>query len=144
LPYLNATLGRGIYLPDKPALSWRHEGRNIGFWPNRIAVENLESRDQAREVVDRLVSLVNQAWDKRDEIEPDTTTHKQLRPLELRQLLPQTNCKACGEATCFNFALKLAAGQVELAGCTPLYDEPDLANQRAQLESLLVTKWPTL
>ena len=37
LPYLNATLSRALYLPDEPVLSWRHEGHNIGFWPDRCA-----------------------------------------------------------------------------------------------------------
>ena len=33
LPYLNATLSRGIYLPNEPALSWRHEGRKSASGP---------------------------------------------------------------------------------------------------------------
>jgi ArsR family metal-binding transcriptional regulator len=31
------------------------------------------------------------------------------------KLLPQTNCKQCGEPTCYTFALKLAASQRKLA-----------------------------
>jgi ArsR family metal-binding transcriptional regulator len=144
LPYLNATLSRGIYLPGKPALSWRHEGHNIGFWPDRIAIDNLASREEVKEMVERLVDLVNQIWAKREELEPDTTTHKRLQPLELYQLLPRTNCKACGEETCFNFALKLVAAQATLALCTPLYGEPAFEAERTKLESLLATRWPAL
>jgi ArsR family metal-binding transcriptional regulator len=114
------------------------EGRNIGFWPRRIAVENLASREQAREVVERLVGLVNQVWEKHEQLEPDTTTHKHLQPLELYQLLPRTNCRACGEETCFNFALKLVAAQTNLERCTPLY-EKELEAQRGQLETVLAT-----
>ena len=105
LPYLNATLSRGVYVPGRPSLAWRHDGHNIGFWPNRIAADDLKSREQAAEVIDQLVDLVNQTWARRDEIEPDTTTHKRLQPLELYSLLPRTNCRACGEQTCFYFAL---------------------------------------
>ncbi|MBT4503555.1 MAG: hypothetical protein HOC74_37840 [Gemmatimonadetes bacterium] len=144
LPYLNATLSRGIYLPDEPVLSWRNEGHNIGFWPDRIAVDHLDSREQVDEAVGHLVKLVNDVWEKRDQIEPDHTTHERLQPLELLRSLPRTNCKICGESTCFNFALKLAAGQVNLEQCTPLYEDRDLAEERAQLESVLTTKWPTL
>ena len=144
LPYLNANLERGIYLPNKPALSWRHEGRNVGFWPHRIAVDNLKNREQVNEVVEHLVDLVNQVWERRDQLEPDTTTHKLLQPLELYQLLPRTNCKVCGEETCFNFALKLVAAQTQLERCTPLYDEPTFETQRTRLESLLAAKWPAL
>ena len=144
LPYLNAALSRGIYLPESPALSWRHEGRNIGFWPDHIAVDHLLSRDQARVIVDELVDLVNRVWEKRAELQPDTTTHRRLQPLELYQLLPRTNCRECGEATCFNFALKLAAAQRDLAQCTPLFAEVLWETQRQQLESLVATRWPAL
>jgi ArsR family metal-binding transcriptional regulator len=144
LPYLNATLSRGIYSPARQTLAWRKDGHNIGFWPDRIAAEGLESREQAKEVIESLVALVNQTWEQRDEIEPDATMHERRQPLELFRLLPQTNCKRCGEETCFAFALKLAAGQSELEGCTPLYEEQSYVDRRAQLEALLARKWPTL
>lgn len=144
LPYLNATLSRGIYLPDEPVLSWRHEGHNIGFWSDRIAVNHMDSRAQVDEVVERLVKMVNEIWEKRDRIEPDTTTHERLQPLEIFRSLPRTNCKVCGESTCFNFALKLAAGQVQLEQCTPLYDDPAFEEQKSRLDALLSAKWPTL
>lgn len=137
LPYLNATLSRGTYLQDGPVLSWRNEGHNIGFWPDRIAVDHLDSREEVEEVVKGLVRMVNEVWEKRDQIEPNTTTREHLQPLELLRSLPRTNCKACDESTCFNFALKLAVGQVELAQCTPLYDDPAHGEQRMQLEALL-------
>jgi ArsR family metal-binding transcriptional regulator len=142
LPYLNATLARGVYVPDRPALSWRHAGHNIGFWPRRIAVEGLHSREEVEQVVARLVELVNATWARRDQLEPDHTTHPRLQPLEIYQLLPRTNCKACGEETCFVFALKLVAAQAELARCTPL-DEVGHAAQWARLATMLETRWPT-
>lgn len=144
LAYLNAILSRGIYSPGRPSLAWRKEGHNIGFWPDRIAADNLESREKAKEIIDSLVALVNQTWERRDEIEPDATTHERRQPLELFRLLPQTNCKRCGAETCFAFALRLAAGQAGLEGCTPLYEDQAWAEQRAQLEELLARKWPTL
>ena len=99
---------------------------------------------RAREIVDQLVDLVNSVWDKRAELQPDTTTHRRLQPLELFQLLPRTNCKQCGEETCFNFALKVAAAQRELSQCAPLYTQACWEAQRSQLESLVATRWPAL
>jgi ArsR family metal-binding transcriptional regulator len=140
---LNATLSRGIYSPGRPSLAWRHEGHNIGFWPDRIAADDLESREQAKEVIESLVDLVNQTWERRDELEPDTSTHERRQPLELYHLLPRTNCKRCGEETCFAFALKLAAAQAQLVDCPLLYEDPERAEQRTALEELLAAKWPT-
>ncbi|MFC1836173.1 (Fe-S)-binding protein [Thermodesulfobacteriota bacterium] len=144
LPYLNATLRSGTYFEDAPAFSWRKGDHKIGFWSDRIAADHLESREQAKEVIDELVKMVNETWEKRSEIEPDTTPRENLQPLELFRLLPKTNCKECGESSCFNFALKLAAGQLELKKCAPIFAEEQYEEQRAQLVSLLETKRPLL
>ena len=144
LPYLNATLSRGIYKPGRPSLAWHKDGHNITFWSDRIAADGLESREQVKEIIESLVALVNETWERRGEIEPDDTTHERRQPLELYRLLPRTNCKRCGEETCFAFALKLAAGQADPEGCRPMYEEGAHAEQRTQLEALLARKWPTL
>jgi ArsR family metal-binding transcriptional regulator len=52
------------------------------------------------------------------------------------RLLPQTNCKQCGEPTCFTFALKLAASQKKIADCPPLL-EPSHAEKRAALKAVI-------
>jgi ArsR family metal-binding transcriptional regulator len=144
LPYLNATLRSGDYLPDVPAFSWRKGPHKIGFWSDRIAADNLESREQAKEIIDELVEMVNDVWEKRAQIEPDNTPRENLQPLELYKLLPRTNCKKCGESTCFNFALKLAAGQVDLKDCKPVCEEDEHREQCDKLGSLLKTKRPLL
>lgn len=144
LPYLNAKLRNGTYLPEVPAFSWRKNEHKIAFWPDRIAVDHLESREQAKSLLEELVKLVNDVWDGREQIEPEITSRENLQPLELYRLLPRTNCKSCGEASCFNFALKLAAGQIELEKCEPLFVELDYREQRAQIESLMATKRPLL
>jgi len=46
-----------------------------------------------------------------------------LSGIEIYKLLPQTNCKECGEPTCLAFAMKLAAGKTELALCPYLSEE---------------------
>ena len=144
LPYLNATLRSGEYLPEVPAFSWRKGNHKIGFWPDRIAVDQLESRGQANEMIDELVKMANDLWETRAEIQPDTSTRENLQPLEIYRLLPRTNCKKCGESSCLNFALKLAAGQVELRSCDPICSEQECREQLEKLELLLKTKRPLL
>jgi ArsR family metal-binding transcriptional regulator len=143
IPYLNGLLEGGVYVPDVPALAWRYEGHKVGFWPDRIAADELASREEAGAMIRRLVDLVNQTWERRAELTPDASVHERRQPLELFKLLPRTNCGACGEATCFNFALKLAAGQVELRACTPLH-EAGREGARQSLEEMLAAKWPTV
>jgi acetyl-CoA decarbonylase/synthase complex subunit gamma len=49
--------------------------------------------------------------------------------MDIFKLLPKTNCQECGVPTCLAFAMKLAAGQAELASCPYVTDE-----SRAKLE----------
>lgn len=46
-----------------------------------------------------------------------------LTGIQIYKMLPQTNCKDCGEPTCLAFAMKLAAGKAELAACPYVSDE---------------------
>lgn len=140
LPYLNATLKNGEYFEDAPAFSWKKGPHKVGFWADRIAADHLDSREQAREVIESLVGMVNDVWDRRADIQPDTVRRENLQPLELYRLLPKTNCKACGESSCFNFALKLAAGQTQLPRCVPVCSEEEHRERFAQLTALLESK----
>ncbi len=46
-----------------------------------------------------------------------------LSGIQIYKVLPQTNCKECGVATCLAFAMKLAARQAELSACPYVSDE---------------------
>jgi 4Fe-4S ferredoxin len=57
--------------------------------------------------------------------------------MELYQLLPRTNCKLCGEATCMAFAVALLSRKRNIAECPPLLLE-NFKKQNEKLESLLL------
>jgi 4Fe-4S ferredoxin len=57
--------------------------------------------------------------------------------MAIYKLLPKSNCKACGEPTCYTFALKLAASQVKISDCPPLA-EPEYAGQLAALQAIVI------
>ncbi len=46
-----------------------------------------------------------------------------LSGIQIYKMLPQTNCKECGDPTCLAFAMKLAAGKAELSQCPHVSDE---------------------
>lgn len=137
LPYLNATLRGAVYLPQAQALTWKKAGHNIAFHAYEIAISNVEDREGAKKELQGLIDLVNRTWERRAEITPDTTTRQRPTPMAVYQLLPKTNCKACGEATCWVFAAKLALSQKKLADCPPL-SEPQYAVQLAALEEIII------
>jgi 4Fe-4S ferredoxin len=57
--------------------------------------------------------------------------------MAIYKLLPQTNCKQCGEPTCYTFALKLATSQKKLADC-PSLTELEFSEKRAALENIII------
>ncbi|MBI5957440.1 MAG: hypothetical protein HY866_01805, partial [Chloroflexi bacterium] len=84
-----------------------------------------------------LVDAINATWDSRHELIAITAPKRSLRPLDLWALLPQTNCKVCGAATCMAFAFGLIQQQYDLDECTPLIQEAARAAQLASLRAML-------
>lgn len=137
LPYLNATLRGAIYFPEAKALTWKKGGHNIAFHAYEGATSNVEDRDGAEKELRGLIDLVNRTWERRAEITPDTATRQRPTPMAIYKLLPQTNCKQCGEPTCYTFALKLAVSQKKLADCPPL-SEPQNTEKLGALEEIVI------
>ena len=137
LPYLNATLRGAVYLPSANALTWKKGGHNIAFHTYEIATSNVEDRDEAEKELKGLIDLVNRTWERHADITPDFETHQRPTSMAIYKLLPQTNCKQCGEPTCYTFALKLAASQKRLVDCPPLA-EPQYAANLAELRTMFI------
>jgi ArsR family metal-binding transcriptional regulator len=87
--------------------------------------------------MEKIVAEINRIWMDRENITPLTTPRKRLVAMEIYKFLPQTNCKACGEASCFVFAGKLATGQADVKLCTPLFEEAQYAEKRDALLEML-------
>lgn len=137
LPYLNAALRGAIYHAAAQALTWKKGGHNIAFHAYEIATSNVEDREGAEKELKGLIDLVNRTWERRAEITPDHITRQRPTPMAIYKLLPNTNCKRCGESTCYYFALKLSASQRKLADCPPLF-EAQYAEKLAALEEIII------
>lgn len=137
LPYLNATLPGAVYYPGASALTWKKAGHAIAFHAYEIATGNVEDRDGAEKEIQGLIDLANRTWEDRARITPNTTTRQRPTSMAVYKSLPQINCKLCGEPTCYNFALKLAAAKKVVGDCPPLSD-PRYREKREVLEGILL------
>jgi len=121
LPYLHTVL-KGLYYIDKnKILTVKRDGHLITFRPKEIALTKLEDEKEARHVMEELKQIINETYQKRDKIEPDYTMTKELKSSDILKLLPGTDCKECGERTCFAFSFKLIRHEVVISRCTPLF-----------------------
>lgn len=99
-------------------------------------MSEVTDHDDADQVMGDLVNLVNQTWERRDEIVPSVATLSRPTPMAVYKLLPGTNCKECHLPGCWQFALKLVAGEATAGEC-PALAEAEFARQRAQLVELV-------
>ena len=137
LPYLNATLRGAVFFPEADALTWKKAGHNIAFHDLEIATSNVEDRHGAEVELKALIDLVNRTWERRAEITPDHVTRQRPTPMAIYKLLPNTNCKQCGESTCYIFSLRLSTSQKKLADC-PLLFEPQNAEKLTALQQIMI------
>jgi len=137
LPYLNATLRGAVYHRAANALTWKKGGHNLAFHAFQIATSNVEDYEAAVKEIDGLVKLINRTWERRSEITPDYETRHRPPLMTVYKLLPQTNCKQCGEPTCYSFAIKLVASQKSIIDCPPLY-EPPYAQKLTDLQDMVI------
>jgi len=136
LPYLNAVLKGAIYSPGAQALIWTRGGHRVVFSAYQIAVSNVEDRGEAIHVLKSEIERVNRTWEQRDKITPSIHVRQRPAPLSVYKLLPRTNCKQCGEPTCYIFATKLVTGQRVLADCLVL-GESEYSSNLSALQELM-------
>ena len=128
LPYLNTVLKGRQYNQEERNLTIKRGGRFITFWPRQIAITKLENENEARAVVEDLKQILNETYERRDQIKPSFTSRPIPRPLDIFKLLPGKNCKECGEPTCMAFALKLVNDEVKSTQCPLLLEKEFEAN----------------
>ncbi len=123
LPYLNTVLGGYEYYQDPPAVTFRPQGKLVTVHPDKIAINALKDEDEADKILEWLKREINEAWEKRDAIEPSYESLPRPKVFEVLKMLPKTNCRECGEPTCMVFAVAVTEGVKGAEDCSPLTQE---------------------
>ena len=86
--------------------------------PRLITIAMAHSREDALEMINTIVNAINDIWSRRGSIKPKYTGRKPKPPtLSVYKLLPRTNCKECGLATCMAFASRCVGSVQRLSAC---------------------------
>jgi len=137
IPYL-ATLPSVIaYNPKTLTLTFRRQPGFLTLYPDKVYITQVKDTEAGLEVLEALKDAINATWEHRDELTAVTTARRAPRHLDVYALLPQTNCKQCGEASCLAFAVLLIQQKHTLDECLPLMADAALTDRRATLEALL-------
>jgi len=135
-PYLNGVLKGCIYNHPALTLTIKKDGKLLALHAHHITLAKIEDEKEAEEILGWLRDLINETYEKRDQIEPNYSMTAELKALDIFKLLPGTNCKKCGELTCLAFAVKLVGRDTEITKCDPLFSEKYQEKRTLLLEIL--------
>jgi len=138
---LVAAVAPGViaFNPGAGTLTLRRQPGFITLYPDRVMITQVADVDEGVELLSTVCDLLNQCWAHRATIQPALEVRHAPRPLDLWALLPQTNCKRCGEATCMAFAFGLLQHNHRFEECPVMAEDEAFADRRVQLEALLPT-----
>jgi len=137
LPLLNAILPTVVsYHPFTGVMTLRRRPGLITLYPDKVMITQVADVEEGLALLAAMRDLLNRTWARRDEIEPKPEGRRVPRPLDVYELLPRTNCRSCGEATCMAFAFGLLESRHRPEGCPSLAD-PAFGAQRLALADML-------
>ncbi len=157
MPYLNAVLANASYVGerrdagkepqgteapaagggDRPALTFTKGARLVTVYPRKVTIAKADDIADAEETLAWLCEKINQVHERRDEITPVYEGKVKIKPLDIYGLLPQSNCRECGEQSCLAFALLLLQEKHALSDCVPMMREKKYADKLGRLREVL-------
>jgi ArsR family metal-binding transcriptional regulator len=137
IPYLATLPGIIAYNPETCTLTFRRQPGFMTLYPDKVYITQIKDPEEGLELLRALVEAINATWEHRIELVAVTAARRAPRWLDIWSLLPQTNCKKCGEATCMAFAAALLQEIRLLSECLPLLSDAAFSDRRATLEGML-------
>jgi len=123
-PYVHTELGGWDYdQTNHLVLLKLSAGKWITLHAHEIAIRGARDMEESHALLEWIKGQINDIYERRDQITPRYTSQAGLKVMEILKLLPMTNCKACGYATCMAYAAALREGEISLNDCPPLWEE---------------------
>ena len=136
-PYVNAELGGWDYDQTNQVLLLKlSDGKWITLHSHKIAIRGARDMEEAQALLTWIQGQINDISERREAITPRYVSQAGLKVIEILRLLPRTNCKACGYATCMAYAAALREGEISLNDCPPLWEDK-YREKREKLEAYL-------
>ncbi|MEM3549382.1 MAG: (Fe-S)-binding protein [Candidatus Bathyarchaeia archaeon] len=141
LPILYLAIPNAKYSEKLGALSYMHQQHLITIFANgRISMTYVKDRNEANQLVEEAKRLINRAiiyLKTHGKLNQEIIqAKKELTPIKIYELLPKTNCKMCGEQSCFAFAAKLLNGEKTLQDCQ-LLDSKECGAFKFKIEKMI-------
>lgn len=137
IPYLATLPGVIAYNPINLTLTFRRQPGFLTIYPDKVTITQVIDTDAGLELLDALKDAINATWEQREELTAVTTARRAPRHLDIYSLLPQTNCKQCGEITCLAFAVLLIQQKRLPEECLLMQQDPAFSDRWTTLKAML-------
>ena len=137
IPYLATLPDVIVYNPATCTVTFRRQHGFMTLYSDKVYITKVKDVEEGLELLKALTDAINVTWSHRAELVAVTAARSAPRLLDIWALLPQTNCKQCGEATCLAFAALLIQHKHTLEECLPLQSDAAFADRRMALEGML-------
>jgi len=136
LPYINAVIKGASYNKAASILTYAKERRLINLYNIKITIAKADDIIDAWRILDEVKILINKTYEHRTGIKPNYEEKVKVTALQIYGWLPKTNCRACTEATCLAFAVKLLMGEQKLSRCVPLSTEAKFSENKKIMQEM--------
>ncbi len=128
LPILFLSLPNSRLTKDPPILSFTVKQHNFMIGDNGdLAVTYVKDKEEVDYINEKITQLINKGikFNISNKFNTDSMVErkKKLTTMTLYEFFPKTNCKECGEETCFNYAAKIMAGEKSYEKCPHVESE---------------------
>jgi DNA-binding CsgD family transcriptional regulator/ArsR family metal-binding transcriptional regulator len=122
-PYMNAVAERCQLYATPDYIKFVYEKHLCAFYPLHGEFSPVLNLTEAHGFLDRLSDFIGDIVRRHHEIVPNYKIFNPVSPLDIYRLLPGTNCRNCGYATCIAFAAALSRQKTAMDRC-PYLENP--------------------
>jgi DNA-binding CsgD family transcriptional regulator/ArsR family metal-binding transcriptional regulator len=106
-PFINAVANKVELYQDPLMVRFTFDQRLCVLYPENGLATPFNDHSEAVNFTNRLMAFLNDIYSRLDEIVPKQRTFRRVSVVEILKLLPKTNCRECGFASCMAFAATL-------------------------------------
>jgi DNA-binding CsgD family transcriptional regulator/ArsR family metal-binding transcriptional regulator len=134
-PYINAVVNQSQYY-DKPVyIKFMFADRLCALYPDRGAFTPIRDMAEAMDFLPELLGFLADVAHRAPDIVPNHKKYRTSSAVDIYRLLPGSNCRLCGYASCMAFAAALSRRHTDTTRCPhlnrpveesatfPVYDE---------------------
>ena len=94
--------------PETITLTFRRKPGFLSLSSDKVYITQIKDTQTGLKVLEALKDAINSTWEHCHELNAVTKDRRSPCHLDIWELLPRTNCKQCGEASCLAFAVVFA------------------------------------